>query len=134
MGTLRGRLARSYTRAFPWRHLEHPASELSSHKEFCYIRVASIFRLRTRATFVTRGAISPKGENTMLRKLLLAVSLFLIAGAPISAQAATRDGSPASANEKIAGVGTLGIVITLAVVVGVILIVSNDKKNKPASP
>ena len=70
----------------------------------------------------------------MLRKLLLAVSLLSVAGAPISAQAATRHGSPVSANENIAGVGTLGIVIALAVVVGVILIVSNDKKNKPASP
>ena len=73
-------------------------------------------------------------ESTMLRKLLLAVSLFSMVGAPVAAQAESRHSSPVSAKENVAGVGTLGIVIALAVVVGVVLIVSHDNKKHPASP
>jgi len=84
--------------------------------------------------FRHKGYDIAEGRNTMLRKLLLAASLFSVAGAPVAAQAASRHASPVSAKENIAGVGTLGIVITLAVVVGLVLIVSHDNKHKPASP
>ena len=81
-----------------------------------------------------KGQRVAETENTMLRKLLLAVSLFSMVGAPVAAQAESRHASPVSAKEGIAGVGTLGIVIALAVVVGVVLIVSHDNKKHPASP
>ena len=73
-------------------------------------------------------------KSIMLRKLLLAVSLFSMVGAPVAAQAESRHASPVAAKENVAGVGTLGIVIALAVVVGVGLIVSHDNKKHPSSP
>ena len=71
----------------------------------------------------------------MLRKLLIAASLFSMAVAPIAAQAAPRQDSPVAAKEDLAGVGTIGIVIALAVAVGFALIISDDSKHeRPASP
>jgi hypothetical protein len=71
----------------------------------------------------------------MLRKLLVAASLVSMIAAPVAAQAAPRQASPVAAKEDIAGVGTVGIVIGLAVAVAFALIISDDNKNdKPASP
>jgi len=71
----------------------------------------------------------------MLRRLLVAASLFSMVAAPVAVQAAPRQASPLSSKEELAGVGTFGILISVAVIAAIALIVSHDKNdNKPASP
>jgi hypothetical protein len=70
----------------------------------------------------------------MIRKLLVAASALSMAVAPISAQAAERHGSPANSAEHAAGVSTVGWVIALAIVAGVVAVVASDKHHHPVSP
>lgn len=70
----------------------------------------------------------------MLRKLLVTASLFSIVAAPVAAQSAPRQASPVAAKENLAGVGTFGILISVAVIAAIALIVSHDKHDHPTSP
>lgn len=70
----------------------------------------------------------------MLRKLVAAASLLSMVAAPVAVQAAPRQSSPVAAKDDLAGVGTLGVIIAVAVVAAVVLIVSNDNHHTPVSP
>lgn len=70
----------------------------------------------------------------MLRKLLLAASAFSMVAAPVAAQAAERRASPVVHKENVAGIGTLGIILSLAIVAGFVAIVASNNQNSPVSP
>ena len=70
----------------------------------------------------------------MLRKLLVTASAFSMVAAPVAAQATPRQASPVAAKDDLAGIGTFGILISVAVIAAVVLIVSHDKHDHPASP
>jgi hypothetical protein len=83
------------------------------------------------------GIPHPRLENggtKMIRKMLVAASALSMAVAPISAQAAARHSSPTHSAEHAAGVSTLGWVIAIAIVAGVVAVVASDNHHHPVSP
>jgi len=70
----------------------------------------------------------------MIRKLLMGAAALSMAAAPVTVQAAERHATPAKSSEHVAGVSTIGWVIGLAIVAGVIAIVATDKHHHPVSP
>jgi hypothetical protein len=70
----------------------------------------------------------------MIRKLLMGAAALSMAAAPVAGQAAERHATPSKSSEHVAGVSTVGWVIGLAIVAGVIAIVATDNHHKPVSP
>jgi len=71
----------------------------------------------------------------VIRKTLSSlVAAGLIFGSAAAVAAETRDGSPVSKSEDLAGIGTFGILLGLLIVAGVVAIIATDDNNNPVSP
>jgi hypothetical protein len=69
-----------------------------------------------------------------LVSLATAAGLVLGSTAAAAAPAATRDASPAAKSDDLAGLGTVGILLGLLIVAGVVAIIATDNNNNPTSP
>jgi hypothetical protein len=58
----------------------------------------------------------------------------LVLGSTAAVAAESRDASPVSKSEQLAGVGTFGILLGLLIVAGVIAVIATDDNNHPVSP
>ena len=65
----------------------------------------------------------------MFRKILLSTSTLVLVAAPVAAQTVERQASPAAGREKLAGVGTMGLLIAALLAAGLIIIIADNSKN-----
>lgn len=75
----------------------------------------------------------------VIRKSLVSLAAAgLVLGSTAAAAApaapAARDGSPVAKSDKLAGIGTFGILIAVVILAGVIAIIASDKNHHPKSP
>jgi hypothetical protein len=80
-----------------------------------------------------------EGQQMVIRKSLVSLAAAgLVLGSTAAAAAPTasavRDGSPVAKSDKLAGIGTFGILIGVVILAGVIAIIASDKHHTPKSP
>jgi hypothetical protein len=78
-----------------------------------------------------------EGQQMVIRKSLVslaAAGLVLGSSASAATPTAAREGSPVAKSDKLAGIGTFGLLIGLVVIAGVVAIVLSDNHHKPKSP
>jgi hypothetical protein len=74
----------------------------------------------------------------VIRKSLVSLAAAgLVLGSTAAAAAPTaaaRDASPVVKSDKLAGIGTFGILIAIVILAGVIAIIASDNHHHPKSP
>ena len=71
----------------------------------------------------------------VIRKTLSSlVAAGLVLGSTAAVAAESREASPVSKSEDLAGIGTFGILLGLLIVAGVAAIIATDDNNNPVSP